>query len=254
MNKDLRIKINRGELDVNNMTSFISIVMKGLLHNLNNKISVRGNYIPHFILNTGDDIMYLENKGQDHSIEPHEVSNEAFVYTTVPRCNVDMGGIDIPTDQLTNPYTRGNLIVEDEGEMTAFTAEYRRMPMKITVSLKYRLDSFQDMLETTQQIITKMMFIQIFNVSYMGQNIECSYKVPESVSHEKNIEFDGGTTDIKDRIISLDLEVETNMPIYDCKTAIESDLLISGGKSVLIVTDDHDVKHATKERIELNID
>ena len=77
-------KLRTGEIDANNQSLFLSILIKGLIYNLNDKISVRGKYVPHYILNTGDDIMYLEVKGQDHSIEPLEVSNEDYIYTMVP--------------------------------------------------------------------------------------------------------------------------------------------------------------------------
>lgn len=242
MDKDLRKKINSGEIDINNMSNFFSIVCKGLIFNLNNVIRLHGVSIPHYMINTGDDTMYLEVKGQDHSIEPQEVSNEKYVYSMIPRCVVTMNGIDILTDQLTNPFTQGALNVEYDNKIVAFTSEYRRMPLKISIGLKYYTDTFTDSLAVAQQIISKLVFIQTFGISYLGQEIVCSYKMPESISPEKNIEFDGGTTDQKARTIELELELETNFPIYDGSTASESDLVISGIQSELILRDKDIVK------------
>lgn len=235
MDKELRYKINKGEIDINNMSNFFSILLKGLIFNLNNRIFLHGVSVPHYIINTGDDTMYLEVKGQDHSIEPQEISNEKYVYSMIPRCVVNPGGIDVIGDQLTNPFTRGTLNVEYEGRVVSFNSEYRRIPIKMTIGLKYYVDTFTDSLSIAQQIISKLIFLQTFSISYMGQNIRCSYKVPESISPEKNIEFDGGTTDQKARTIELDLELETNFPVYDGSTAIEDDLLISGMRGEITI-------------------
>ena len=163
----------------------------------------------------------------------------------IPRCVVRPEGIDVITDQLTSPYTRGSLNVEYDDKVVAFNSEYRRMPLKMSINLKYYADTFTDSLSVAQQIVSKLMFIQTFNISYLGQSIRCSYKVPESISPEKNIEFDGGTTDQKARTIELELELEANFPVYDGSTAIEDDLLISGMRGELII--------AKKDRVELKI-
>lgn len=213
-------KIVKGEIDVNNQELFMSTLFKALLHNLNHQMLLRDKNIPHFILNTGDDIMWLENKGQDNSKEPYQVSNEDYIYNSVPRCIVNLGGIEVLEDQITSPYSRGEFEISDDDIIQAFSAEFRRMPLKFSVTLKYYLDSFTDVLSVTQYIITKLLFIRTFKFDYLGQIIEASYKVPTSFDNEKNITFDGGTTEQKLRTIELTLEVETNMPVYDERTTI----------------------------------
>jgi hypothetical protein len=213
-------KIVKGEIDVNNQELFMSTLFKALLHNLNHQMMLRDKNIPHFILNTGDDIMWLENKGQDNSKEPYQVSNEDYIYNSVPRCMVNLGGIEVLEDQITSPYSRGEFEISDDDILQSFSAEFRRMPLKFSVTLKYYLDSFTDVLSVTQYIITKLLFIRTFKFDYLGQMIEASYKVPTSFDNEKNITFDGGTTEQKLRTIELSLEVETNMPVYDERTTI----------------------------------
>ena len=73
MDLTLQHKIVKGEIDVNNQELFIRTLFRALVYNLNNQITCRDKKIPHFVLNTGDDIMYLEKKGQNASIEPKEV-------------------------------------------------------------------------------------------------------------------------------------------------------------------------------------
>jgi hypothetical protein len=170
--------------------------------------------------------MYLEMKGQDHSVEPLEVSNEKFIYSQIPRCMVQPAGINIQTDQLTNPYAHGNFQVEYEDMIYNFRAEFRRMPIIYAFSLKYYFDGYIDALDVVQQIITNLTFINRFNVVYLGQQIECTYNIPDSENIEYMMEFDGITTDQKTRTISIDIEVTTNIPVIYSETIIPASNLI----------------------------
>jgi hypothetical protein len=75
----------------------------------------------------------------------------------------------------------------------------------------------------TQKVISEVLFIRTFKFEYLGQTIQASYKVPTAYSHDKNITFDGGTTEQKLRTIEISLDVETNIPVFDERTAIELD-------------------------------
>lgn len=236
MDLTLQNKIISGEIDVNNKDLFMSILFKALCHQLNHQLYLRNKKIPHFMINTGDDIMYLEVKGQEQSKDPKETINEDFVYNSVPRCVLNMADLEVLEDQITNPYTRGRFELEHEDQIVGFTGEFRRIPLKLTVMLKYYLDNFTDVLTVTQHIITKLLFIRTFKFDYLGETIEASYKVPTSYSHDKNITFDGGTTEQKLRTIELSLDVETNMPVFDVRTTIQADnyirSLVFGRKKV----------------------
>jgi hypothetical protein len=157
-----------------------------------------------------------------------EVSNEDYVYNSIPRGVVTPGGVNLLIDQLTSPYTRGTLQLEYEGNLSEFTAEFRRMPLTMSVTIKYYLDSFTDSLEVLQYIITHLNFIRTYQIIYMGQSIICSYKFPDDLEEEFNAEFDGLTQDAKFKTVEVQLEVETNLPVYYPRTAIEADLTISG--------------------------
>ena len=224
--KQLWQKLRSNGVDINNLELFIPTVMKGFIYKLNKNLKLRDIYIPHFIINTGDDIMYLEPKGQKQSIEPLENSNENFVYNQIPRCMVQPTGVNLPTDQLTSPYSYGTFQVECNDMVYAFRGEFRRMPMTMSFSLKYYFDSLTDAFEVAQQIIANLSFINNFSVVYLGQRIHCSYKIPEEFNTEFMIEFDGITTDNKARTLSLELEVLTNFPIIYPETVIPADAYI----------------------------
>ena len=223
--------IRKGIIDINNQELFFSALIKGLMLRLDDDISIRNIPIPHLIINTGDDTMYLERKGQNNSIEPLQISNEDYIYTIIPRCIVKPGGIDLLADQLTNPYTVGQFQYDDSENLLNLTAEFRRMPIKLTVELKYLTDTYRDLLELTQQIITKLSFIRTFNITYMGQMIQCSYRIPESFSGEYITDLDGTTTDSRAKSISISLEVETNIPVISPKTVMPSDKFIKSTES-----------------------
>lgn len=224
--QELWKKVKSGAIDINRQQLFFSIVAKGFIYKLNQNLQLRNIIIPHYILNTGDDIMYLEVKGQNNAVEPLEVSNEDYVYSQIPRCMVQPAGINIQTDQLTSPYAHGNFQLEHMDMVYNFRAEFRRMPITYTFSLKYYLDNFIDSLDVIQQIITNLAFINRFDVIYLGQKIECSYKVPDDYQGEFMFEFDGITTDSKYRTISMELQVDTNMPVIYGPTLIPADAYI----------------------------
>lgn len=211
-------KIRKGEIDINNQELFFSTLIKGLILKLNEDISIRNIPVPHIIIHTGSDALYLEKKGQDHSIEPLSISNENYIYNISPRCIVKPGGIDLLSDQLTNPYSLGQLQYDDGESLYQLKAEFRRFPIKLGVELKYYTDSYRDMLELVQQILTKLAFIKTYNITYLGQSICCSYKLPDSFSDEHLTDLDGNTADDKSHTLSISIEVESNLPIYSAPT------------------------------------
>ena len=48
--------IRKGVIDINNQQLFFSIVAKGFIYKLNQNLKLRGKNIPHYILNTGDEL------------------------------------------------------------------------------------------------------------------------------------------------------------------------------------------------------
>lgn len=216
-------QIRKGEIDINNQSLFLPIIIKGALVKLNEQICIRGEKIPHYIIHTGDDTMYLNVKGQDASIEPLEISNEDYVYSSVPRCLVSVSGLNIETDQLTNPYVRGVMQFEGKDDLYTMSGEFRRVPIKLTVNCKYYVDTWGDMMELAQQIISKLAFVQTYTVSYLGQAIRCSYTIPTSIEGEYTTELDGTTQDNKLRTTELSLEIESNFPVWEPRTMVLTD-------------------------------
>lgn len=232
--------IRRGDLDINVQDLFLSIVIKGLLVNLKNDIKIRNKPVPHFILHTGDDRMFLEAKGYDASIEPMQQSNENNIYDVIPKCIVNPNNIDLDTAQLTAPYSLGSLQYEHStGELAGLytlKGEFRRLPMKVNFDLKYYVDSYTDMLELIQYVISNLAFIRTYDIIYMGQKIKCSYKIPDSFGEEHTMDIDGSFQDTREHTLSITVEVETNIPIFNNRTIMPADRIISSSKHNVITT------------------
>ena len=235
---DIIEKYRNGTLDCNNRELFFSILIKGLLVNLNNLIKMNDSPVPHFILHTGDEQMYLDVKGQDSSIEPTQISNEDYIYNVIPRCIVTPAGIDVIPDQITNPYTRGNFQVEDDENLYTISAEFRRMPVKLSTTLKYYVSTYTDLLEITQKLLTNCSFIRTFNIVYLGQVIQCSYRIPESFQGEHLMEIDETLTDTRYKTLELSIEVESNLPIFANGTVVSTDNIIKHHQHNILTTKD----------------
>ena len=216
----------RGEIDINNRELFFSALIKGLLDKLDDKISIRNNPVPHFIIHTGDDTMYLNAKGYNNKYEVLNISTDE-IYNIIPRCIVAPGSIDLSPDQLSSPYTQGTLQFEYDDMLYSLSGEFRRMPIKLSCEIKYYIDSYKDMLALIQQAVSKLAFIQTFNITYMGQLIKCSYKIPDSFGEEHTMDIDGSTTDSKLKTLTLSLEVESVFPVWNERTIVSSDLRVS---------------------------
>lgn len=234
--------IRQGKVDVNNQQNIFSLLIKGLILNLGKEVSIRGFQIPHIILNTGDDVMYLENKNLNYNASSIDVTNENYIYNIIPRCHINPAGVNFITDQLTAPHAIGQLQIEYDDDIYRLVGEFRRLPFTMGFELTYYLDSFTDKLELMQQIATKLTFIQTYKIVYLGQVITCSYKIPESLQGEWMTELDGNTDGNRSRVVNLSIEVECNLPVYEPRTIMDPSIQVSG-------TDGYILGHGTN-RIE----
>lgn len=212
-------------IDPNNQQNFFSILIKALMLELYGMMKIRGVPIPHMIMNTGDDTIYLMEKEHDFNVEPCEVSNEQYIYNIVPRGVVSLGSIDTAPDQLSNPYSRGIFQIEFDNQLHTLTGEFRRIPLKLAVTVKYIMDSFTDSLELCQHVVTKLAYIRTFKFVYMGQTLIASFKIPDGWQDEHQMELTGDTRESRNRTVELALEVESAIPVFAERTISEIKVL-----------------------------
>ena len=220
-------------LDLNSRENYFNKLISAFLVDISSIMSLRGSItIPHFIPSTGDDTIYLMDRGYNGSLEPCEITNQANVYyQRNPRCVCQVGGINLLNDQLTSPFVHGIGTIEGEDNngnpvVTTYSAQFRRYPVQVSIDCKYVVPTFNDVLWLTQHIITNAATIRTFKFVYLGQVLSASYRLPDAYQGEFPIEIDGTSQEDRNKTVSISLEIESNLPVYDNDTAIKTDKVI----------------------------
>lgn len=202
---------------------YFSILMKGLLSWLNRNVIMYNKPILHFVNNTGNSYMYMENIGYEFSWS--ETSGEDQIYMQTPRCIVSMENISFPTEELTSPYARGTYERLAGNEIRGFNAQIRRLPIQMSVNLKYVLSTFNEAIVLLQEILDVFVFQRYFNIVYLGQTIECSIEYAMDYSIQIN-PIDMTATDTNQKVIEFSINVCSSYPKIGVDTEIPTTQII----------------------------
>ena len=202
---------------------FFSIVIKGLLSWLNRNIVLYNKSINHFIFNTGSSYLYDESNGYEFNLS--ETTGEDIMYMTLPRCLVEISDINFPMEELTSPFARGNYERRNGNMLCGYNAEIRRLPIELSLNLKYYLSNFNETIILLQELIDKIIFQKYYNISYLGQVIQCSIEFPGNTTPELN-KIDMTSPEPNQRNITLSIKIYTNYPIINERTEIPTDKVI----------------------------
>lgn len=202
---------------------FFSIVMKGLISWLNRNILMYNKSINHFIFNTGSSYLYVESNGYEYNVS--EVTGEDSMYMQLPRCIIEINSVHVPMEELTSPFSRGNYERRDGNLIRGYNAEIQRLPLEISIKLSYYLGTFNESLILLQEIIDKIVFQQYFNVTYLGNIIQCSIQFQADAQTQIN-KIDMTSPDPNQRLIELEITVDTNYPVINERSEIPTDKVI----------------------------
>lgn len=225
---------------------FFAILMKGTLNYLNNHLVMYGKPINHFILDTGSAYLYLEKNGYDFSWT--KTSGNDTIYQKLPRCIVELGNITIPTEDLSQPFSRGVYERRTNNTIKGYNADIRRMPIQLSINCKYVFSNFNEAIIFEQEIIDKLLFQRYFNITYLGQIIPCSIEFPA----DSSIEFDNvdlASTEVNHRKINISLNIRTNYPIINTRTEESNEYIISALGGDLNITE-QGVNHPNRKIID----
>ncbi len=221
---------------------YFSILIKGCLNWFNNHVMLYDKPINHFIFSTGSAIMYVESNG--YELNWSETTGEDQIYMKMPRCVCEIGDVNVPTEELTNPYVRG--IYErksSDGNYKGYNAEIRRLPIELTMTLRYVLSNFNESIILLQELLEKLVFQKYFNINYLGQRINCSIEFPQQDTIQANkIDFD--STETNQKVIEISIKISSYLPIINERTEVPNDKVIRTTKNVYefvqqdMVTDD----------------
>lgn len=202
---------------------FFSLVLKGMISWLNRNIIMYNKPINHFIFNTGSSYMYIEQNGYEFSWS--ETSGEDQMYMHLPRCLIEIQDISMPTDELSQGYSRGVYERQDENYIKTFSAEIKRIPIELNVNLRYVFSNFNESIVVLQEIIDKLIYQKYFTISYLGKAIQCSIEFPGSLNPELN-KIDMSSPEPNQKNLVISVKICTNYPIINEKTSIEVNKVI----------------------------
>lgn len=229
-NKDKDIWIRPWELEkfddlYNRDERYFSILIKGLISWLNRNIVLYNKPINHFIFNTGSSYMYVEKT--DYEFKWCETTGDNEIYMHMPRCVIELQDINIPMEELTQPYARGNYERRSgQEQINGYNAEIRRLPIELSLDLKYVLSTFNEQIILIQELMDKIVFQKYFNINYLGQIIECSIEFPGNTNPEIN-KIDMSSPEVNQKNITLNIKVCSNYPIINLESEIRNDQIIS---------------------------
>lgn len=202
---------------------FFSIVVKGALAWLSKNIVLYNKGIQHFIFNTGSSYMYIESDG--YSFSWNETTGEDQMYMKMPRCIVTLSNISIPSEELSNKFAHGIYERLNGTTIQGYNAEIQRMPIEISLSLKYVLSNFNEELILIEELMNKVIYQRYFQIVYLGQTIECSLEFPSDFSVNIN-PIDMTSADVNQKVIEVELKLCSNYPRINERTEVQINNII----------------------------
>lgn len=221
---------------------FFAIILKGALAWLNSNILMYNKPINHFIFNTGSSYLYVESNGYSFSMS--ETSGEDQMYMKMPRCVIEIGDINIPTEELSSPYSRGVYERLDGNEIKGFNAQIRRLPIEMSLSAKYVLSNTNESLILLQELIDRICWQQYYKVIYLGQVVECSLEVDNNYQIQFN-KIDMESPDTNQKTIEIQFKLCSNYPCIDERTEVENKNVISSFVSNTNIINNKNVDNIT---------
>ena len=150
----------------------------------------------------------------------------------MPWCVCEIGDVNVPTEELTNPHVRG--IYErrsSDGNYKGYNAEIRRLPIELTMTLRYVLSNFNESIILLQELLEKLIFQRYFNINYLGQRINCSIEFPQQNNMQTNkIDFD--STETNQKVIEINIKINSYLPVINERSEIPNDKVIKKTKNI----------------------
>jgi len=221
---------------------FFSILIKGALSWLTSNLVLYNKPINHFIFNTGSSYLYVESNGYQFSM--NETFGEDQMYMKMPRCVIEIGEINIPTEELSAPYVRGVYERRDGNEIKGYNAQIRRMPIELTLTAKYVLSNFNESMILIQELIDKVAWQQYFNIIYLGQIINCSIELDSNYRIEVN-KIDMADPNTNQKNIEITYKLCSNYPCIDETTSIENKQIIESFRNNTHLISDKNIYNVT---------
>lgn len=179
---------------------FFKIAITSFIEDLRRQIRLFSNDIPVYIFNTGDQLLtdeWVNSEGQE-----------------VPRIVVDIDNMSILSDQLTNPYQRGEFILTDNKQDIGYSAYVRRIPLNYGIPIKMTVSNIIEALKWQEVFLLLLYKNNVFHFRYYSKDNRGVYRFPEDTSVERNVEL-GFDDSRRYRTLNFNIEIELQYPAFD---------------------------------------
>jgi len=215
--------------------SVVRHLIIGLLADLNKKLSFSRQLsndnrvevdVPFYYSITGDDNFLRDNflfttVGGTNCVPGAEKADGN--YDQVPRGVVNMTSLNVDPTKIVNKRNLGQYaILDSDGTMQSYVAEFNMIPIVIGIEVSIVLSSQLDIFKVTEAIIKKMYRANYYNVE-VGHleegvyRVSSEYAVPDDYSTERPIEF--GFGEKEDFKVTFNLDINSFIPVFDFDTA-----------------------------------
>ena len=230
---------------------YFAVLLKGALSWLTDNIVLYNKPVNHFIYTTGSSYLYVESNGYTFSM--NETSGEDYIYMKMPRCVLEIGDINIPTEELSAPFVRGQYERRDGNEIKGYNAQMRRLPIEISLSAKYVLSNFNESIILVQELIDKVSCQQYFNIVYLGQIIQYSLEIDNNYQIQLN-KVDMTATDTNQKTIEIQFKLCSNYPSIDERTEVENNKIIGQIVTNTNIFQNGDITNSYDKETNINLD
>ena len=182
----------------------------------------------------------------------NETSGEDYMYMKMPRCIIEIGDINIPTEELSASFVRGTYERLDGNEIKGYNAQMRRLPIEISLAAKYVLSNFNESIILVQELIDRVAWQQYFNIVYLGQIIQCSLEIDNNYQIQLN-RVDMTAPDTNQKTIEIQFKLCSNYPCIDERTEIENSKVI---ESIVVNTNlftNSNIEESTDKESRINL-
>lgn len=163
---------------------------------------------PISIRNTGDEL-FLTNMHESATTTSTEL------YNRIPRMDIDVKGISLLGDQLTNPINMGHMnIIDSQNYNTTRVHEVRRLPVEWTFSTSIKFNDIVEYLVFVDILLTVSFHDHSFSFWYLGQKYEASFYMPTDFESEANLQL-GWDTEKRHRVLDIVFAIQLQFPAYN---------------------------------------
>lgn len=135
-------------------------------------------------------------------------------YERVPRCIVNLNGINVNVSEQTNKYNHTSIVREVNNKMRTLYLNVDYIPVVLNFDCRLVCSNNIELFKLTEAIISKIYKNpNFFKVDFGMFSVDASLTVPADYSHERPQEF--GLNEKKEFIMSFSIEMKSFIPAFE---------------------------------------